>query len=83
MTPKNWYWVAAGAGGTHYGVLDASLRAVCGSNFPAVKALLLELPPGDRPADPAQMCSECRIIADHDSKTHRDTGPPLLRTPNQ
>lgn len=77
MTPKNWYRVAASAGGTHYGVLDAGLRAVRGSDFPAVKALLLELPPGGRPADPAQMCSECRIITD------RDTGPPLPRTPNQ
>lgn len=58
-----WLWMAAGKHGTHHGVLDgATVRADCGTNFPTSGTLRLELAPGEKPGDPAQICSECRIV---------------------
>jgi hypothetical protein len=57
-----WYWVSAGTQGTHHGVLDGgTVRADCGASFPASKAVILHLPPSERPSDPEQICSECRL----------------------
>ena len=57
-----WYWVSAGKQGTHHGVLDGgTVRAECGATFPANAAVQLNIPPGERPPDPEQICSECRL----------------------
>jgi len=57
-----WYWVSAGKQGTHHGVLDGgTVRAECGATFPASTAVQLTLPAGQRPSDPEQICSECRL----------------------
>jgi hypothetical protein len=57
-----WYWVSAGKQGTHHGVLtDGTVRADCGATFPASETVRLNLPPGERPADPEQICAECRL----------------------
>ena len=57
-----WYWVSAGKQGTHHGVPDdGTVRAERGATFPANTAVQLNLPPGERPPDPEQICSECRL----------------------
>lgn len=57
-----WYWITAGKQGTHHGVLDnGTIRADCGSAYAATAAVLLNLQPGEWPADPEQICSECRL----------------------
>jgi hypothetical protein len=62
VTVSAWYWVSAGKQGTHHGVLtDGTVRAECGATFPANAAVQLNLPPGERPADPEQICAECRL----------------------
>jgi hypothetical protein len=65
VTMSAWYWVSAGKQGTHHGVLDGgTVRTDCGASFPASEAVILYLPRGDRPSDPEQICSECRIHLD-------------------
>jgi hypothetical protein len=60
-----WYWVSAGKQGTHHGVLDgATVRAECGATFPLSAAVRLNLPLGERPSDPEQICAECRLKLD-------------------
>jgi hypothetical protein len=60
-----WFWVSAGKQGTHHGVLtDATVHADCGATFPASKAVQLNLPEGERPSDPEQICAECRLKLD-------------------
>ena len=57
MSP--WYWVSAGKQGTHHGVLtDGTVRAECRATFQ------LNLPAGQRPSDPEQICSKCRLKVD-------------------
>jgi hypothetical protein len=60
-----WFWVSAGKQGTHHGVLDGgTVRADCGATFPVRATVRLNLPAGERPSDPEQICSECRLKLD-------------------
>jgi hypothetical protein len=65
VVAMTWFRVSAGKQGTHHGVLDGgTVRADCGATFPASAAVQLNLPPGERPSDPEQICSECRLKLD-------------------
>ena len=65
VTMSAWFGVSAGKQGTHHGVLDGgTVRAECGATFPANAAVQLNLPPGERPSDPEQICAECRLKLD-------------------
>jgi hypothetical protein len=62
VVAMTWFWVSAGKQGTHHGVLTGgTVRAECGATFPARATVRLNLPPGERPSDPEQLCSEYRI----------------------
>jgi hypothetical protein len=65
VVSMTWFWVSAGKQGTHHGVLtDGTVHAECGATFPASAAVQLNLPLGERPADPEQICAECRLKLD-------------------
>jgi len=65
MVAMTWYWVSAGKQGTHHGVLtDGTVRTECKATFPASETVQLNLPAGERPSDPEQICSECRLKVD-------------------
>jgi hypothetical protein len=65
VVAMTWFWVSAGKQGTHLGVLTGgTVRAECGATFPASATVQLNLPPGERPSDSEQICSECRLRLD-------------------